>query len=80
MNMQIRGNQRGRDVFWTAKTGICSAMEQLMLNHTMYLSSEKLLIKAWGYGGENRYKSCVDVYLLYLQKRLSAINSKVEII
>ena len=27
-------------------------IEQLMLNHTMYLSSENLLIKAWGYDAE----------------------------
>ena len=54
-------------------------IEQLMLNHTMYLSSENLLIKAWGYDAETDINS-VWLYISYLRKRLSALNSKVEII
>ncbi len=54
-------------------------MEQLMLNHTFYLSSEKLLIKAWGYDAETDINS-VWMYISYLRKRLSAMNSKVEIV
>lgn len=54
-------------------------MEQLMLNHTFYLSSEKLLIKAWGYDAETDINS-VWMYISYLKKRLSAMNSKVEIV
>lgn len=54
-------------------------MEQLMLNHTLYLSSEKLLIKAWGYEAETDINS-VWMYISYLRKRLSAMNSKVEIV
>ncbi len=50
-----------------------------MLNHTFYLSSEKLLIKAWGYDAETDINS-VWMYISYLRKRLSAMNSKVEIV
>ena len=54
-------------------------MEQLMLNHTMYMSTEDLLVKAWGYNAETDINS-VWLYISYLRKRLSAINSKVEIV
>jgi DNA-binding response OmpR family regulator len=54
-------------------------MEQLMLNHMMYLSTEDLLVKAWGYNTETDINS-VWLYISYLRKRLSAMNSKVEII
>jgi DNA-binding response OmpR family regulator len=54
-------------------------MEQLMLHHTMYLSTEDLLVKAWGYNAETDVNS-VWLYISYLRKRLIAMNSKVEII
>ncbi len=54
-------------------------MEQLMLNHAMYLSTEDLLVKAWGYNAETDINS-VWLYISYLRKRLSAMNSKVEIV
>ena len=54
-------------------------MEQLMLRHTMYLSSESLLVKAWGYDAETDLSS-VWLYISYLRKRLSAMNSGVEIV
>ena len=54
-------------------------MEQLMLNHTMYLSSEDLLVKAWGYNAETDINS-VWVYISYLRKRLAAMGSRVEIV
>ena len=54
-------------------------MEQLMLNHSMYLSTEDLLVKAWGYNTETDLGS-VWLYISYLRKRLSAMNSKVEIV
>ena len=54
-------------------------MEQLMLNHTMYLSTEDLLVKAWVYNTETDINS-VWLYISYLRKRLSAMNSKVKII
>jgi len=54
-------------------------MEQLMLNHTMYLSTEELLVKAWGYNAETDINS-VWLYISYLRKRLYAMHSKVEIV
>ena len=54
-------------------------MEQLMLNHTMYLSTDDLLVKAWGYNAETDINS-VWLYISYLRKRLSAMKSKVEIV
>ena len=54
-------------------------MEQLMINHTLYLSSENLLIKAWGYNTETDLGS-VWLYISYLRKRLLALHSKVEIL
>ncbi|MBR5270346.1 MAG: response regulator transcription factor [Anaerotignum sp.] len=54
-------------------------MEQLMLNHTMFLSTEDLLVKAWGYNTETDINS-VWLYISYLRKRLASIDSKVEII
>ena len=54
-------------------------MEQLMLNNTMFMSTEDLLVKAWGYNTETDINS-VWLYVSYLRKRLSAMNSKVEIV
>lgn len=54
-------------------------MEQLMLNHSIYLSSEDLLIKAWGYNAENELGS-VWLYISYLRKRLTAMGSQVGIV
>lgn len=53
-------------------------MEVLMLNQGVYLSSEALLSKVWGYDTEAELGS-VWVYISYLRKRLSALGSKVEI-
>ncbi len=54
-------------------------MEQLMMNHNIFLSTEELLIKAWGYDTETDTNS-VWLYISYLRKRLSAMNSAVEIV
>lgn len=54
-------------------------MEQLMLHHTMFLSTEDLLVKAWGFNTETDINS-VWLYISYLRKRISALNSKVEIV
>ena len=54
-------------------------MEQLMRNHTIYLSTEELLVKSWGYNTEIDINS-VWLYISYLRKRLSSISSRVEII
>ena len=54
-------------------------MEQLMLNRNMYMDSENLLEKAWG------FNSGTDInngwfYISQLRKRLSELKSKVEIV
>ena len=54
-------------------------MEQLMLNNTMFLSTEDLLVKAWGFNTETDINS-VWLYISYLRKRLISMNSKVEIV
>ena len=54
-------------------------LEQLVLHHTMFLSTEDLLVKAWGFNTETDINS-VWLYISYLRKRLSAMHSKVEII
>ncbi len=53
-------------------------MEVLMLNHGIYLSSEELLEKVWGYDSDADVGS-VWVYISYLRKRLIAIGSTVKI-
>lgn len=54
-------------------------MEQLMVNHKIFLSTEDLLAKAWGYNTETDTNS-VWLYISYLRKRLLAMNSTVEIV
>lgn len=54
-------------------------MEQLMVNASRYLSTEDLLIKAWGYDAETDINS-VWLYISYLRKRLAALGSHVEIV
>ncbi len=54
-------------------------MEQLMMNHSIFLSTEDLLIKAWGSETETDMNS-VWLYISYLRKRLTAMNSAVEIV
>ena len=53
-------------------------MELLMLNKGIYLSTEDILVKVWGYETESDI-GVVWVYLSYLRKRLSALGSTVEI-
>lgn len=54
-------------------------MEQLMIHHSIFLSTEDLLTKAWGYDTQTDMNS-VWLYISYLRKRLSAMNSEVEIL
>lgn len=53
-------------------------METLMLNQGIYLSSEDLLVKVWGYETEAELGT-VWVYISYLRKRLAALHADVEI-
>ena len=53
-------------------------MELLMLNRGIYLSTEDLLVKVWGYDTEADL-GVVWVYISYLRKRLSALGSTVAL-
>lgn len=53
-------------------------MELLMRNHGIYLSTEELLTKIWGYETESD-AGIVWVYLSYLRKRLASLGSTVSI-
>jgi DNA-binding response OmpR family regulator len=56
----------------------CRLMDVLILNRGIYLSSEDLLEKVWGYDTEADVGS-VWVYISYLRKRLQGLNSRIEI-
>ena len=53
-------------------------MEALLLHQGMYLSSEDLLVKVWGYDTEAEV-GVVWVYISYLRKRLAALSNQVTI-
>ena len=53
-------------------------MEQLMANQGSYLSSEALLVKAWGYNAQTDVNS-VWLYISYLRKRLRDMGSHAKI-
>ena len=53
-------------------------MELLMLNQGIYLSTEDLLVKVWGYDTDAELGT-VWVYISYLRKRLLALNANVSI-
>ena len=49
-----------------------------MRNQGIYLSTEDLLVKVWGYDTEAEIDT-VWVYISYLRKRLTALNANVVI-
>lgn len=53
-------------------------MEQLMLNQGIYLSSDELMAKVWGYDSDAEI-GAVWVYISYLRKRLTALGANAEI-
>lgn len=53
-------------------------MEVLMNNRGLYISTEDLLRKVWGYDTETEI-STVWVYINYLRKKLVALGANVEI-
>lgn len=53
-------------------------MEQLMLNKGIYLSSEELFVRVWGYNSDSEIGT-VWVYISYLRKRLLALGADIEI-
>lgn len=56
----------------------CRMMDTLMLNHGIYLSSEDLLEKVWGYESDADVGS-VWVYISYLRKQLAKVGSSVAV-
>lgn len=53
-------------------------MELLMLNHGIFLSTEDLLVKVWGYDTDAELGT-VWVYISYLRKRLAVLHANVTI-
>ena len=53
-------------------------MELLMLNKGIYLSTEDILCKVWGYDTDAEYGT-VWVYISYLRKKLAALGADVTI-
>lgn len=53
-------------------------MEVLMLNRGVYLSSEELLVRVWGYDTDAGLGT-VWVYISYLRKRLAALDANIAI-
>lgn len=53
-------------------------IEYLMSNHTQVISRNRLATKIWGYDNDSEYNN-VEVYISYVRKKLSYVQSKVEI-
>jgi DNA-binding response OmpR family regulator len=53
-------------------------MELFMLNKGIYLSTEDILVKVWGYDTESEL-GIVWVYISYLRKKLAALGADVVI-
>ena len=53
-------------------------MELLMLNHGLYLSTEDILVRVWGYNTDAEV-GVVWVYLSYLRRKLNALGSNVAL-
>ena len=53
-------------------------MELLMLNKGIYLSTDDLLTKVWGYDSDAEI-GIVWVYISYLRKKLASMNADIEI-
>lgn len=77
LNMQSYELSNGGQSFVLPKLEY-QLMEILMLNKGIYLSSEDLLVKVWGYD-TNAELGTVWVYISYLRKRLAALGANVAI-
>ena len=53
-------------------------MELLMLNKGIYLSTEDILVKVWGYDTDVEI-GIVWVYISYLRKKLAELNADIVI-
>ena len=74
---RVRAMLRRREAFTLPKLEY-RLMEVLIRNQGIYLSSEDLLVKVWGYNTEAELGT-VWVYLSYLRKRLAKLGSRVKI-
>lgn len=54
-------------------------MELLMLNQGIFLSTQTILVKVWGYDTETDLGT-VWVYISYLRKRLAALGANISIV
>lgn len=54
-------------------------MELLMLNNGIYLSTEDILCRVWGYDTDAEYGT-VWVYISYLRKKLAALDADITIV
>lgn len=78
LNMQSYELSNGKQAFVLPKLEY-QLMEIFMLNRGIYLSSEDLLVKVWGYDTDAELGT-VWVYISYLRKRLAALDANVAII
>ena len=53
-------------------------MELLMINKGIYLSTDDILVKVWGYESDAE-SGAVWVYISYVRKRLATIGADIEI-
>ncbi|WP_251391664.1 response regulator transcription factor [Mediterraneibacter agrestimuris] len=77
LNMQSYELSNGKQAFVLPKLEY-QLMEIFMLNRGIYLSSEDLLVKVWGYDTDAELGT-VWVYISYLRKRLAALEANVAI-
>lgn len=77
LNMQSYELSNGKQAFVLPKLEY-QLMEIFMLNRGIYLSSESLLVKVWGYDTDAELGT-VWVYISYLRKRLAALDANVAI-
>ena len=54
-------------------------MELLMLNKGIYLSTEDILVKVWGYDS-NAVDNNVEVYISFLRKKIEFVSSSAQIV
>lgn len=77
LNMQSYELSNGKQAFVLPKLEY-QLIEIFMLNRGIYLSSEDLLVKVWGYDTDAELGT-VWVYISYLRKRLAALDANVAI-
>lgn len=77
LNMQSYELSNGMQAFVLPKLEY-QLMEIFMLNRGIYLSSEDLLVKVWGYDTDAELGT-VWVYISYLRKRLAALDANIAL-